>query len=337
MIGGLITIDAGSRIESVNPAAERIFGCSEGELVGSSVALIMADAPAPPADPEPFLRRMHRGAIGRVTEAQGRRKNGETFPFEVALFRFETPAGERFAANVQDISERREVDRLKSEFVATVSHELRTPLTSIRGSLGLLVAGVTGELTPQGRELVRLAERNAVRLTALINDILDFERLDSGRVSMQFAAVDLQTLVEQSFESVRAFADEQEISIASSPARARMWADADRIVQVLVNLLSNAIKFSAAGREVRVWAEDHGSRVRVFVKDHGRGIPATHRQRIFERFFQVEDSDKRDQAGTGLGLAICKAIVEHHGGRIGVESEMKVGSTFWFEIPTAVS
>lgn len=337
MIGGLITLDRNSRIESVNPAAERIFGYSEGELVGQSVALILADAPAPPADPGPFLRRTHRAAIGRVTEAQGRRKNGEVFPFEVALFRFEDPAGERFAANIQDISERREVDRLKSEFVATVSHELRTPLTSIRGSLGLLVAGVTGELTPQGRELVRLAERNAVRLTALINDILDFERLDSGKVTMQFAAADLQGLVEQSFESVRAVADEQGISLASCATRAQVWADADRIVQVLVNLLSNAIKFSGAGREVRVWAEDQGSRVRIFVKDQGRGIPATHRQRIFERFFQVEDSDKRDQAGTGLGLAICKAIIEHHGGRIGVESEIGVGSTFWFELATAGS
>jgi len=335
MIGGLITFDAQSRIESVNPAAERIFGYSDEELVGCSVALIMADAPASPADPRPFLRRMHQGAIGRVTEAQGRRKNGETFPFEVALFQFEDPAGGRFAANIQDISERREIDRLKSEFVATVSHELRTPLTSIRGSLGLLVAGVTGELTPQGHELVRLAERNAVRLTALINDILDFERLDSGRVSMQFAATDLQALVEQSFESVRAFADEQGIFLASCVTEAQIWADADRIVQVLVNLLSNAIKFSEVGREVRVWAEDHGSRARVFVKDRGRGIPMTYRQRIFERFVQVEDSDKRDQAGTGLGLAICKAIVEHHGGRIGVESEKGVGSTFWFEIPTA--
>lgn len=334
MIGGLITFDAGSRIESVNPAAERIFGYSEEELVGSSVALILADVP--PSDPEGYLRKVHQEVIGRVTESQGRRKNGEVFPFEVALFQFEDPEGVRFAANIQDISERREVDRLKSEFVATVSHELRTPLTSIRGSLGLLVAGVAGELTPQGGDLVRLAERNAVRLTALINDILDFERLDSGKVSMQFAAVDLQVLVEQSFESVRPFANEQGITLTGGPTKVWVWVDAARIIQVLVNLLSNAIKFSAAGREVQVWAEDQGSRARVFVKDQGRGIPATHRQRIFERFFQVEDSDKRDQAGTGLGLAICKAVVEHHGGRIGVESELGVGSTFWFEISTAV-
>jgi two-component system, OmpR family, sensor histidine kinase VicK len=183
---------------------------------------------------------------------------------------------------------------------------------------------------------VRLAERNSVRLTALINDILDFERLDSGRVEMHFAAVDLQMLVEQSFESVRAFADDQGISLASRPTQTRIWADSDRIVQVLVNLLSNAIKFSTAGGEVRVWAEEQGSRVRILVKDQGRGIPATHRQRIFERFVQVEASDKRDQGGTGLGLAICKAIVEHHGGRIGVDSGEGAGSTFWFELPAAV-
>ena len=332
MIGGMITFDGESRIESVNPAAERIFGYGEDELIGCTAALLMADAP--PSEPFEFLRRVHRSAIGRVTEWQGRRKNGEVFPFEVALFAFDTPAGQRYAANIQDISVRREVDRLKSEFVATVSHELRTPLTSIRGSLGLLAAGIAGELPSKSRELVRLAERNAVRLTALINDILDFESLDSSRVSMQFAAVDLQALVEQSFESVRAFADEQGISLASHPTKVRIWADAHRIVQVLDNLLANAIKFSPAGREVQVWAEEQGNRARVFVKDHGRGIPATHRERIFERFVQVEVADKRDQGGTGLGLAICKAIVEHHGGEIGVDSEVGVGSTFWFELST---
>ncbi|HYU33785.1 MAG TPA: CHASE domain-containing protein [Thermoanaerobaculia bacterium] len=331
MIGGMITFDGESRIESVNPAAEKIFGYREDELAGGSVAVLMAESPR--SDPDSYLRRVHQEALGRVTEWQGRRKNGEIFPFEVALFGFDTPAGRRFAANIQDISERREVDRLKSEFVATVSHELRTPLTSIRGSLGLLAGGVAGEVPPQGRELVRLAERNAVRLTALINDILDFESLDTNRVSMQLAAVELQALVEQSFESVRTFADEHRISLASRPAGVRVWADAGRIVQVLVNLLSNAIKFSPAGREVRVSAEDHGSRVRIFVRDHGRGIPVTHRQRIFERFVQVEVADKRDQGGTGLGLAICKAIVEHHGGHIGVDSEEGVGSTFWFELP----
>jgi PAS domain S-box-containing protein len=338
MIGGMITFDERSRIESVNPAAERMFGYREDELVGRSLAILLADAPA--SAPEAFLRDLHRAAIGRLTEAWGRRKNGELFFAEAALFEFAAPEGRRFACNFQDISERREVDRLKSEFVSTVSHELRTPLTSIRGSLGLLSAGVLGDLSPQVRDIVRLAERNTVRLTALINDILDFERLESGRVQMQIADVELQPLFEQSLDSVRPVADERRIALLCTPTGLRLRADADRVVQILINLISNAIKFSPPGREVRVWAERAAepkdkSWVRVLVKDQGQGIPDSHQQRIFERFAQVETSDKRDKGGTGLGLAICKAIVEHHGGRIGVDSEPGVGSTFWFELPGA--
>lgn len=336
MIGGMITFDEMGRIESVNPGAERMTGYREDELIGQSLELLLADIPE--SDPEGFLRQAHRSSMGRVTEWRGRRKDGEIFPFEGAMFRFETPEGKRFGANFQDISERREVDRLKAEFVATVSHELRTPLTSIRGSLGLLAAGVLGELTPQVRDLVRLAERNAVRLAALVNDILDFERLEGGQIQMRLADVDLQPLLDQSLESMRLMAAEQRIVLLGAPTAARVRADADRIVQVLMNLLSNAIKFSPADREVRVWAEEReGARVRVFVRDQGPGISDGQRQRIFDRFVQVEVTDKRESGGTGLGLAICKAIVEHHGGRIGVDSEQGVGSTFWFELPGVVS
>jgi PAS domain S-box-containing protein len=333
MIGGMITFDEESRIESVNPAAERMLGYREDEMIGRSIATLMADAPAD--DPEAYLRRAHKAAVGRLTEWWGRRKNGELFSAEAAVFEFEAPEGRRFACNFQDISERREVDRLKSEFVSTVSHELRTPLTSIRGSLGLLAAGVLGDLPPQVRDLVRLADRNAVRLTALINDILDFERLDSGRAEMQIADVSLQPLFEQSLESVRPVADEQRIALACTPTGIRLRADADRIVQVLVNLLSNALKFSPAWSEVHVWAEERDGWARIFVNDQGLGIPDGHHQRIFERFAQVETSDRRDKGGTGLGLAICKAIIEHHGGRIGVDSEPGKGSTFWFDLPVA--
>jgi PAS domain S-box-containing protein len=332
MIGGMITFDEQSRIESVNPAAERMFGYREEELIGRSVAILLANAPDSGA--ERFLRETHRLAIGHVTEPWGRRKNGELFATEAALFEFAAPEGRRFACNFQDISERREVDRLKSEFVSTVSHELRTPLTSIRGSLGLLAAGVLGPLPPPIKDLVLVAERNSVRLTALINDILDFERLERGQAQIQLADVDLQPLFEQSLESVRPVADEQGIALVCSPTGLRLRADAVRIVQILINLISNAIKFSLRDREVRVWAEPRDAGwVRVFVKDQGQGIPDSHQQRIFERFAQVETADNRDKGGTGLGLAICKSIVEHHGGRIGVDSEPGVGSTFWFEIP----
>lgn len=336
MIGGMLTFDGLGRIESVNPAAERMTGYREDELIGQSLVLLLADVPE--SDSDGFLRQAHRSSIGKVTEWRGRRKDGEIFPFEGALFRFETPEGGRFGANFQDISERREVDRLKAEFVATVSHELRTPLTSIRGSLGLLAAGVLGELTPQVRDLVSLAERNAVRLAALVNDILDFERLEGGQIQMRLADVDLQPLLDQSLESMRLMAAEQRIVLLGTSTAARVRADADRIVQVLMNLLSNAIKFSPADCEVQIWAEEReGGRVRVFVRDQGPGISDGQRQRIFDRFVQVEVTDKREPGGTGLGLAICKAIVEHHGGRIGVDSEPRVGSTFWFELPGVVS
>jgi PAS domain S-box-containing protein len=332
MIGGMITFDEQSRIESVNPAAERIFGYREDELIGQSVAVLLAEVPGSGA--KRLLREAHELAIGRVTEPWARRKNGEIFATEAALFEFAAPEGRRFACNFQDISERREVDRLKSEFVSTVSHELRTPLTSIRGSLGLLAAGVLGPLSPPVKDLVLVAERNSVRLTALINDILDFERLERGQAQIQIADVGLQPLIEQSLESVRPVADEQRIALVCSPTGLRLRADAVRVVQILINLISNAIKFSPRDREVRVWAEERDAGwVRVFVKDQGQGIPDSHQQRIFERFAQVETADNRGKGGTGLGLAICKAIVEHHGGRIGVDSETGVGSTFWFEIP----
>jgi PAS domain S-box-containing protein len=334
MLGGMITFNERGRIESVNPAAERIFGYREDELLGESVAVLLAEIPAD--RPEPFLREAHRKAIGRVTETWGRRKNGELFCTDAALFEFAAPEGRRFACNFQDITERREMDRLKSEFVSTVSHELRTPLTSIRGSLGLLSAGVLGDLSPEVQDMLRLAERNSVRLTALINDILDFERLDSGRITLQSADVDLQALFEQSLDAVRTVADEQQIALVVVPTGLRVRGDGARVVQVLINLLSNAIKFSPPGREVRVWAEEaENAWVRSLVQDQGQGVPASYQQKIFERFVHVEPADKRGKGGTGLGLAICKSIVEHHGGCIGVESEPGAGSTFWFDLPGA--
>jgi signal transduction histidine kinase len=309
-----------------------MFGYREEELLGRSVAGLLAEAPA--AGAEGYLREAHRKAIGRVAEASGIRKNGEVFYCEAALFEFATPEGRRFACNFQDITERREVDRLKSEFVSTVSHELRTPLTAIRGALGLLAGGVLGELSPVAADLLHMADRNSVRLTALINDILDVERLDRGKFDLQRDDEALQPLFQQSLDSVRLIAYQKRITLLFQPTGLRLRMDAARIVQVLVNLLSNAIKFSPPGREIRVWAaEREEAEVRVSVRDQGPGIPAASLERIFERFAHVETADKRDQGGTGLGLAICKGIVEQHGGRIGVDSEPGEGSTFWFELP----
>ncbi len=331
MMEALIIVDGKSVVRAMNPAAERIFGYKAEELVGRPLALLVPESVAP--DPLLFLREAHRRALGRVTEWEGRRKNGEVFPFELSLFEFRTAEGHRFGGSIRDISERREVERLKKEFVSTVSHELRTPLTSIRGSLGLLAGGVLGELPPQAAEVIAVAERNVLRLVRLINDILDLERFDSGRIEMNFETVALDSIFMRSLETVRPFGDQEGVILETSPTAAQVWADGDRLVQVLVNLLSNAVKFSPRGSAVRLSASQEDGWSQVRVRDQGRGIPASLREAIFERFRQVEASDARQKGGSGLGLAICKAIIEQHGGSIGVESEEGKGSVFWIRLP----
>jgi PAS domain S-box-containing protein len=331
MLGGLITIDAKARIESVNPAAERIFGYRQGELVGQHLTALVPEVPG--QDKWTFLKSAVPKALGRVTEWEGRRKGGQVFPFELSMFEFETEAGRRFAGSIHDTSERREVERLKKEFVATVSHELRTPLTSIRGSLSLLVSGVLGELPREAKEVLEIADRNALRLIGLINDILDLERLESGRLEMHMREIELNDVLQRSAEAVRGVAEQQGIGLDLRPTPARAWADPERLVQVVVNLAGNAIKFSPAGQKVTLEAETKPPFVEVRVIDRGRGIPEAFREAVFERFKQVEASDAREKGGTGLGLAICKAIVERHGGEIGVLSEEGRGSTFYFRVP----
>ena len=333
MLGGLITIDADARIESANPAAGRIFGYEPTELVGKPLVMLV---PESVGDRPAYLRTAFARAIGRITEWRGQRKNGEEFPFELSMFEFTGGgAGRHFAGSVRDVSERHAVEKLKGEFISTVSHELRTPLASIRGSLSLLAGGVLGDLSDEAKEMVVIAERNCVRLIGLVNDILDLERLEQGRLHMEMGEVEMADVLKRTREAVHAFGAERQVAVETDPTTVTVQGDSGRLVQVLVNLVSNAVKFSPAGSAVRVTVRESGGRVRVEVIDRGRGIPASHRSAIFERFRQVESSDARDKGGTGLGLAICKAIVEQHGGEIGVESEVGQGSTFWFEIPSA--
>lgn len=331
MTGGLITLDGSGKIESINPAGERIFGYRREELVGQHLALLLPDPPG--LDKASYLKAAFPKALGRVTEWQGRRKNGEVFPFELSMFEFDTEAGRHFAGNIRDVSERHEVERLKKEFVSTVSHELRTPLTSIRGSLSLLASGILGELPGEAQEAAAIADRNALRLIGLINDILDLERFESGRLEMSMGDVALQDVLQRSVEAVRGVAEKHGVALEIRGTDARAWADADRLVQVVVNLLGNAVKFSPPGQSVTLEAEKKPPFVEVRVIDRGRGIPPQFRDAVFERFKQVEASDARDKGGTGLGLAICKTIVERHGGEIGVLSEEGRGSTFFFRVP----
>ena len=232
-----------------------------------------------------------------------------------------------------DISDRKAAERMKDEFVSVVGHELRTPLTSIHGSLVLLASQKLGTLTPQGQEFLEISLKNTQRLTRLINDVLDLERIESGRVTMAMQTYSLGDLMAQAAQVMQSMAAANAIEIILEPVEANVWVDADHIIQVLTNLISNAIKFSPAQATVSLGATKRDHDILIWVSDQGRGIPPGKLDIIFERFQQVDASDSRQLGGTGLGLAICKNIVQRHGGEIWAESAPEVGSTFFFTLP----
>jgi PAS domain S-box-containing protein len=238
-------------------------------------------------------------------------------------------------AIVRDITERKNIERLKNEFVSTVSHELRTPLTSIRGSLGLIAGGVAGEVPVKARSMVDIAYKNSERLIRLINDILDIEKIESGKMAFCFQPVELAPLLQSTIEANRAYGQQFDVAFDLEIAAADTWvyADSDRLVQALTNLLSNAAKFSRPGSRVLVTLARRGEQIRIAIRDRGQGIPDAFRARLFQKFAQADASDARQKGGTGLGLSITKAIVDKLGGHIELTSELDVGSTFSIDLP----
>ena len=271
-----------------------------------------------------------------MREVPGLRKDGSEFPAEIVVSEMQFSGTQGYTAVVRDITERKQMDRLKSEFVSTVSHELRTPLTSIRGSLGLLRGGIAGELPPESIEMIDIAYANTDRLTNLINDILDTEALKSGKLDIQSEKIDLAALLQRSLDENAAYGARYGVTyrLASGIPEITLNADPDRILQVLANLLSNAAKFTPAGEEVDVSVTLESGRVRIAVIDRGKGISQEFQNRIFERFAQADSSDKRTAEGTDLGLSISRGIVEAHGGEIGFDSVPDRGTTFYFYLPT---
>jgi signal transduction histidine kinase/CheY-like chemotaxis protein len=236
---------------------------------------------------------------------------------------------------MRDISERMKVDQLKNEFVSIVSHELRTPLTSIRGSLGLLVGGAVGNFDDKTKKMLNIAYSNSERLIRLINDILDIEKIEIGKVDFQLAPVDLQNIIDEAIVSIQPYCEKFNVTIKLKRISnvVMVYADYGRLMQVLTNLISNAIKFSLPGGEVSISILPDFKNVRVSVTDQGKGIPEDFKSQIFQKFAQADPSSIRKQSGTGLGLSICKAIVEKLNGHIGFITEQDKGSTFYFDLP----
>ena len=337
----IVTINERGIIQTFNPAAERIFGYRAEEIAGKNVKVLM---PAPYHNEHDgylshYLKTGEAKVIGIGREVTGQRKDGSTFPMELSVNDTEVSGRRLFTGAIRDISERKEVDRMKNEFISIVSHELRTPLTSIRGSLGLIAGGAGGSLPPQAKQLIDIAANNSERLVRLINDILDIEKIEAGKMQFDIKQQPLLPLVVQAIDSNRGFAEQYnvEIELDGEAADVSVNIDADRITQVLVNLLSNAIKFSPQGRRVRVTLGLVAGGARVSVIDSGPGIAEEFQGRIFSKFAQADSSDTRQKGGSGLGLSICKAIVEEHGGNIGFESEPGHGSRFFFELPVVAT
>ncbi|BAY21389.1 two-component hybrid sensor and regulator [Calothrix sp. NIES-2100] len=251
-----------------------------------------------------------------------------------------------FFALSSDISDRKAIERMKDEFISVISHELRTPLTSLHSALKILATGRLGTLSTEGQQMLGIADESTERLVRLVNNVLDLQRIESGKVILDCQACNAANLMIQAAEAMQAMAQQQEITLVKQPQDILVWADGDYILQALTNLLSNAIKFSSPGGTVWLNVElvteenlptSNTPKEVVFrVRDEGQGIPADQLEKIFERFQQVDSSDSRKKGGTGLGLTICRKIIEQHNGRIWAESTPGCGSTFAFTLPQAL-
>lgn len=338
---GIYGLDADGRITFVNPAGASALRYDADELLGRDAHEVFhapdEDGAAYPYDGCYIAEAIRTGLVTAAEEDVYVRSDATTIDVEITASPLVDEEQPRGAVVVfRDVTQRREVDRMKNEFLSVVSHELRTPLTSIRGSLDLLSSGVLGELTPQAQSMTAIAAESSERLTRLINDILDLERIESGDRSVQAVPVDVADLLNRSATEMVGLADTSGVPIVVEPSDGRVLADADRIVQTLTNLLSNAIKFSDPGRTVRLDAHAQPAGHVLFqVRDEGRGIPEDKLDTIFQRFEQVDSSDARQKGGTGLGLAISRGIVERHGGRIWAESRLGEGTTVMFTLPSA--
>lgn len=317
-----------------NPEFCRLLGYSNEELLDLTYRDIT---------PQTYLQDDQKQvdsllAYGRYGpyEKQFIHRDGRLIPVLLNGVLINSPSGEpHIWSFIQDITERKRIEQMKNEFVSAVSHELRTPLTAISGSLGLIAGGLLGELPGNIKNMLDIAHKNSLRLTVLINDLLDMEKLLAGKMDFHMRLQPLLPIVQQSIESNMSYASTFAVRLVlkADIEDVQVRLDAQRLQQVLANFISNAVKFSPHQGQVEVVVTREGDRVKIAVVDHGPGISPEFRERIFQKFSQADSSDSRRRGGTGLGLAISKAFVERMQGTIGFESEPGQGATFFARFP----
>lgn len=321
----IVITDENGCIISCNPKTEKIFLQAEKYLIGTSVENLIHDI---------SIKMLE--SVGKApSEMVGVDSQGDEFPVEVSISQMVVSDKNMHVLIVRDITERKKIDKMKNEFVSVVSHELRTPLTSIRGSLGLIVGGAVGSFTEKARKLLEIANNNCERLLMLINDILDIEKIEAGKMIFTLKVVDIQDLVNESILINKIYANKfgVKVQLVKGQSGIKVNVDSHRVLQVLTNLISNAVKFSPLGATVDISIERNNDIVRVSIIDYGIGISEEFQKSIFQKFSQADSSTTRGKSGTGLGLSISKAIVEKLKGTLSFNSQKNQGAVFYFDLP----
>jgi PAS domain S-box-containing protein len=332
----VLELTADGTVTDVNQAAELLFGYAADELIGGAVKRLVVPHLHPEFDRQWAQLVATRQPMAGV-KIRNPRRDGISIVCEWTVTPLVNSDGVIISVIAQgrDITAQLEAERMKNEFTSTLSHELRTPLTSIIGSLQLINAGVLGEIPKDVAELTDVAERNGQRLLDLINDILDIEKIESGKLALAPEPIRVDELVQEAVVLNKGFGDRFKVRFEPQGPLlgGEVRGDRKRLLQVMTNLLSNAAKFSPEGDVVQISTETHDGALRVGIHDRGPGIPEAFRSRIFGRFNQADSTTSRQKGGTGLGLAICKRLIEMMDGRIGFDDRPGGGTTFWFELP----
>jgi two-component system, OmpR family, sensor histidine kinase VicK len=335
---GIFGMDLEGRLTFVNRSGAEMLGYSPQELLGQNMHALIHHSRAD-GTPYPAEESLISGSVGRETPLHVDddvfwRKDGKPLPVEyVACPLLESDHVDGIVVAFTDVTERRRLDRMKDEFIATVSHELRTPLTSLRAALGLVASGALEKRPEKIPQMLDIALANCDRLVRLVNDIVDFERIGSGTLPLHKSEWNAIDLLRRAMDPERFSASRAGLTFRIDAQPVDVWVDGDRILQVMGNLIRNAIKFSEKGGEIRLAARASSETEVVFeVQDQGPGIPEDKLDLIFERFQQADASDSRLQGGTGLGLALCRGIINQHGGRIWAKNNPGRGSTFYFTV-----